>query len=222
MATLFKAGTLCLAGLMLAGCNSLSRDAYRTMALAVTGLPPVATVDYVRALDRPALSARLNQSEALFVYGGQSEGFVEWLGTSQVLVIRNGRLVQSAGLPDQADLIAPFAEADPFLSDLRHIADGAEVTRLVDLPGRYLTGIPQHARYSLGPLQNREVMGQTRRLQRIDESIRMPALGFRTTNRYWIDPADGQVVISTQQLAPDMPELTLTVLVPPPGEGSQP
>lgn len=215
VATLIRAGALCVVCGWLAACNSASVDSYQTLKLAVAGPPPLVTAGYVRALERPALLARLGQSEALLVMGSANGGFVEWQGLSQALVTHHGRLVQSAGLPDQADIIAPLATDDPFRGDLRALQDGLEITRQFDLPGRFLTGIPQHARYTTGPVQQRLIMGEQRMLQRIDEAVSVPALNFRTTNHYWIDPASGRVLISRQQLAPDLPVLELTELVQP-------
>jgi hypothetical protein len=212
-------GTLCA---WLAGCNSTTVDSYRTMKLAIAGPPPVATVGYVRSLDRPALAARLGNAEAVMVLAARRNGVDEWHGVTETLVLRHGRLVQSAGLPDGSDLIVATPADDPFQGDLRTLQDGTEVTRLVDLPARFLTGIPQYARYSLGPLQTREIMGVKRELRRVDERISMPALGFRATNRYWFDPASGRVLISEQQWLPGMPGLILTELVSDVNSGEQP
>jgi hypothetical protein len=35
---------------------------------------------------------------------------------------------------------------------------------------------------------------------RVDEQIDAPAIGLRATNRYWVDPVDGFIVQSEQQL----------------------
>jgi hypothetical protein len=38
------------------------------------------------------------------------------------------------------------------------------------------------------------------RVLRVDEQIDAPAIGLRATNRYWVDPVDGFIVQSEQQL----------------------
>lgn len=218
MKILLRTGVCWLAGFMLAGCNSLTGVSYDTIKLAISGSESVITTDLINELDQPALIVRLGDSEALLVRASRYGQTSEWQGAGQALVIRNGRLVQTAGIPDGNDVLAPLLPDDPFLGDLR-AADGTEVTRLVDLPSRYLTGIPQQASYKVDGTENLEIMGQDRKLVRIEERVRMPVLNMQTTNLYWLDPANGQVVASRQQLTPELAPLFLTEVTP---MGSQP
>lgn len=217
MNILLRSGACCLAGLMLAGCNSMTATSYDTLRLAISGPESVITTDVVNNLGRPSLIARMAQSEALLVRASQYQLISEWQGREQALVTQNGRLIQTAGVPENGDLIAPLLPNDPFLGDLRE-ADGVEVTRLVDMPDRYLTGVPQQARYKVRKLETIEVMGEERQLQRIDERIRMPALGISETNLYWVDPDNGRVIASRQFLVPELPPLFLTEVTPAGGQ----
>lgn len=214
MNTLTRAAACCAATLWLAGCNSLTTTSYETLRIAVLGPQSQVTAEYVEQLAGPALIARLGQSEALLLLGSRQRAVAEWHGVDQHLVTRNGKLVHTAGMPVEADAIVTLAADDPFAGDLRALVDGATVTRLVDYPARYLTGVPQHARYTLGPSETLEVMRRPVSLQRIDETISMPALGFKATNRYWLDAGTGRVIASAQHLAPGLPELFLTEVAP--------
>lgn len=214
MKTLTRAAACCAAALWLAGCNSLTNTSYETLRIAVLGPPSQVTADYVEQLAGPALIARLGQSEALLLLASRQGAAAEWHGVDQHLVTRNGKLVHTAGMPAEADIIVTLAANDPFTADLRKLAGGAAVTRLVDYPTRYLTGVPQHARYALGPSETLEIMGQPVVLQRLDETVSMPALGFEATNRYWLDAGSGRVIASAQFLAPGLPELFLTEVAP--------
>jgi len=198
---------------MLAGCNSMTATSYQTIRLAVSGPDSVITTDAINRLDRPGLIARMGLTEALLVQAAQYGESREWHGREQAFVTRNGRLVQTAGLPEDSDILAPLLPDDPFLGDMR-AAGGVAVTRLVDMPDRYLTGIPQQAEYTLGELEAVQVMGSERQLQRVEELIRMPTLGWKETNLYWLDPADGRVIASRQFLAPELPPLFLTEVQP--------
>tara|TARA_R110001599_G_scaffold45587_2_gene134652 strand:+ start:1064 stop:1729 length:666 start_codon:yes stop_codon:yes gene_type:complete len=211
---LAHAGALCLAALVLAGCNSTTSTAYRTINLAISGPESSITAAQVNRIGRPGLLATFGLSETLLVQAGRSGTFVEWHGPAQMLVTHNGRLVQSAGVPEQGDILAPLLRNDPFLGDLRALANGYEVTRNIDMPARFLTNIPQHARYRSGPVETIDIMGVERELQRVDEAISMPSIDFKTTNYYWIDPASGAVLASAQHLAPDLPVLYLTEVTP--------
>lgn len=218
MKKLLSAGVLCLGAVLVVGCNSMTSTAYQTINLAIRGADSSITTDMINRLGKTALIARLGQAEALLVLAGRSGVTSEWHGPSQFLVTRNGRLVQSAGSPDNSDLLAPLAADDPFLGDLRLLQDGQQLTRVVDYPKRFLTGLPQHARYTLGPVESVDIMGVERTLQRIDEAIDMPTLNFRATNYYWMAPESGQVLASAQHLTPDQPALYLTEVSPTGGQ----
>lgn len=209
MKTFIQRVTLGVAIIGLAGCNSLSRDAVETMRLAISGPESVISVDRVNAVDAPVLLAELDGAEALLVAPGAATGRAEWHGLTEMLLTHHGRLVQSAGLP--VDVIAPLVANDPFLTGLNRVTTGTEVTRLVDYPAQYRTGLRQHARYRVGRMESITYMGARHQLLRIDEMINMPELGFRATNRYWVEPDTGLVRHSVQHLAPDMPPLVLTL-----------
>lgn len=210
MKTFLRTVVLGMAMAGVTGCNSLSGDALDTMKLAISGPESPVTIDAVNAVNGPALSARLGVAEALLVTNGSVTGSVEWYGITEMLLMQHGRVTQTAGLP--ADFVAPLVANDPFHSGLLNVADGAEVTRQVDYPARYLTGLEQHARYERGPVEAVEYMGQRHMLQRVDEHIRMPELNFKATNYYWLEPNTGLVRRSTQHIAPDLPPLHLTLL----------
>lgn len=223
MRTLLRAGAIPLF-MLLAGCNSMTATSYDTLRVAIFGPESIVTTDYVNSLEVPALVVQLGQTEALLVQAASTQGLSEWHGLEQMLVTHNGRLVQSAGLPLQADVITALLPDDPFLNDLRQMPTRS-VTRLVDMPMRNLHSLPQHAEYRMGPLQAIEIMGSRRMLQRIDESVNMPGLGLRATNYFWIEPETGKVVASKQHLDPELPPLFLTEVRPQrtlPASGSQP
>lgn len=217
MKFLLITGTLCLAA-ALAGCNSWTNTSYQTIKLAIGGPESVITADLINRIGQTGLVARMGQGEALLVLAARYGATSEWHGPSQFLVTHNGKLIQTVGAPDQSDLLTTLADSDPFSGDLRTVQDGREVTRSIDFPERYMTGLPQHARYTVGPVEAIEIMGQDRDLQRLEESIEMPTLDFRATNYYWIDPATGNVLASTQHLTPDQPPLYLTEVSPTGGQ----
>lgn len=209
------AGVLALS---VAGCSSSTVDSVDTLRLAIRGPQPLLSVEQVNQLGQPLLLARWGMSQASLVRSSERNNLVEWRGNSQVLALQHGRLVMSAGLPEQADLLLSLATNDPFVTGLQHITDGQQLTRQVDFPQRYLTGVPQHASYRKGPLESMTIMGRRLQLQRIDEQLDMPAIGFQTTNQYWIEPDSGRILHSRQTLLPGLPPLTLTLLEPQAGK----
>lgn len=191
------------------GCNSMSSDALQTIKLAVSGPESIVTIDRVKAVNGSVLVARLGAAEAMLVANNAS-GVVEWYGVTEMLLTQNGRVIQSAGLP--FDVISPLAADDPFRNGLLSVTDGVEVNRLVDYPAQYLTGLQQNARYQRGPIETVKIMGEDLQLQRIDERVRIAALNFTATNRYWLEPESGLVRRSVQHISPDLPPLYLTLV----------
>ena len=218
MKTFFHRVALGVAVIGLAGCNSLTGDAFDTLQVAVFGPESQISVEQANAVDGPVLLANLGVAEALLVSPGQGTGLAEWHGLTEMLLTHHGRVVQTAGLP--VDLIAPLTTDDPFIAGLHNLADGYEVTRLVDYPAQYRTGLQQHARYSRGRIESINFMGSTHKLLRIDELVRIPELKFRARNQYWVEPDTGLVRYSIQHLSPELPPLYLTLAKT--GGGSQP
>ena len=209
MKTFLYRVTLGVAITGLAGCNSLTGDAFDTLKLAYSGPEPAVKVEHVQAVDQPVLIAEFGVADAMLVSQGQSTGLVEWYGITEMFLTHGGRIVQTAGLP--VDPIVPLVADDPFLLGLHTITDGMEVERLVDYPALYQTGLRQHARYRIGKIESITFMGSSHQLLRIDEHIRMPELDYSATNHYWIEPRSGLVRHSLQHLAPDLPPLRLTL-----------
>ena len=209
MKTFLRRVALGVAVTGLAGCNSLSGDALDTIRLAISGPESAVSIERVQAVGGPALIAQLGVAEALLISTGPATGLAEWYGLTEMLLTHHGRLVQTAGL--STDLIAPLVSNDPFAAGLHQVADGLEVTRLVDYPALHRTGLRQHARYRLGKVERIDFMGATHSLLRVDELIRMPELGFKATNQYWVEPDTGLVRHSVQHIAPDLPPLRLTL-----------
>ncbi|MFA5677994.1 MAG: YjbF family lipoprotein [Pseudomonas sp.] len=198
---------LAVAGLL--GCNSLTGDALQTIRLAVHGPVSPVTVERVQAAPGPVLLVGLGAAEALMVSNGKDRGLVEWYGVNEMLLTHHGRITQTAGL--SVDVTVPLVAEDPFIYGLHLVQDGLEITRTLDYPGLYRTGLRQHARYRRGPLEQVEFMGRQHELLRIDEILSMPELGFKATNHYWVEPESGLVRRSTQHISSVLPPLHLTL-----------
>ena len=209
-----RAGLLSLIVLSLAGCNSMTQTSVENLTLAIRGPAPLLTVDEVNRIGRSILLVNYQQSQSTLGSPAPEQAVAEWHGLQQMLVLHNGRLIQSAGLPEDADMTQTLKADDPFVTGLLQVSDGQMVERQVDFPRRYLTGLRQTATYRRAGEERLTLMGQERQVVRIDERVRMPELGFSTTNRYWLDPASGQVLRSQQTLLPDTSPLIITLLQP--------
>ncbi|UJJ32064.1 YjbF family lipoprotein [Halopseudomonas maritima] len=157
----------------------------------------------VQAVTGDSLLIRAGAAEALFTAPAGSTGCIAWWGISEQVETCYGRISQIVGL--ETDVAQHLAAGDPFQSGLLNVTEGQQVTRLVDFPLSYQTGITQIATYSIGPRESLTLFGQTAQYQRIDERIWMPELDYSALNQYWVDPATGQVRRSLQHPSPEFP-----------------
>lgn len=201
-------GSLLLAALLgLGGCNSMTATAYDTIKLAVQG--KVNTVPPERANNPRAdtLFVAAGAAEALYVAPRNSSGKIQWRGITEQVETHNGRITQLLGTP--VEVLAPLDDQDPLSGNLLTVPKGAQVTRTVDYPLSYQTGLTQQATYLHGPLETMTVFGRSQALQRIDEQIWMPQINYSAVNYYWVDPDTGDVRRSLQYPSPDLPAFDL-------------
>ena len=127
-----------------------------------------------------------------------------WVASGkQVLMMRNGLVVRSVGLEPSLDGTR-FDGESPFKRGLQHIADGDRSTRWIDLYQDKQIDLTINSRFSRKGLETVTILDQPYVLQRIDEQIEIPALGFSGTNRFWIRPDDGLILQSEQYLSPTL------------------
>ncbi|MEO1828325.1 MAG: YjbF family lipoprotein [Pseudomonas sp.] len=194
---------LAAAALLAAGCNSLTSNSIETFRMAWKG--KVNEIPEGQVLQAPgdSLLIRAGAAEALFVAPAGSRGCISWWGIAEQVETCHGRISQIVGL--ETDVAQPLTTDDPFKTGLLNVTEGQQVTRFVDYPLSYQTGIEQIATYFIGPQESLTLFGQTARYQRIDERIWMPELDYSALNQYWVDPNTGLVRRSLQHPSPDFP-----------------
>lgn len=210
-----RTGAVLCGLLILTACNSLTSDTISSFRLLFDedrNRIPAERVNDPRA---DTLLVSTASAQGLFIAPPGSHGQIQWRGVTEQLETDNGRITQLVGM--DVEVLVPLAANDPFRSGLIGVADGTRISRLVDLPLTYQTGLHQEAVYYRGPL---EAIGQ-QSLQRIDEHIRMEQIGFQTTNYYWLDPETGRVRRSIQNPAPGLPTFDL-LFTHQPARGKQP
>jgi len=216
---LYRRGLLALLFLALGGCNSLTATTIETINLAVKGDLNKITLEQITAIEADSLLIKAGQAEGLYVRQDAQGSRIDWLGVTENVQTDHGRLTQLVGYGD--DVVAPLNQDDPFTLGLLTVADGTQVLRHVDYPLAYQTELQQYATYKQGPYETIQVLDQLIALQRVDERIWMPQLGYKTTNYYWLDPQTGLIRRSIQHLSPKMPPLDVTLVRPPALEQAQ-
>lgn len=195
------------ATLAICGCSSLSKTSIDTLRVIWGGELNELAESQIFQPDADTLVIRAGIGETLFVAPRHSQGCIAWSGLSEQVETCFGRLTQLVGL--EAEVAQPLALTDPFRTGLLTVANGEQVTRVVDYPVTYQTGITQIATYFIGPVEPLTLFGQTVMYQRIDEQIHMPELGYSALNQYWVDPETAEIRRSLQHPHPHFPVLEI-------------
>ncbi|CDF82548.1 Protein of unknown function (DUF2886) [Pseudomonas knackmussii B13] len=207
------------AALSLCACNPLMRASWDTMRAAVQGPQPLelnqAQVD---ALPYYQIKLQTQGGEAVLALVRLQGDLQYWLASShQVVMMRDGLVVRTTGFAD--NLAGTRLGADsPFHTGLNKVADGQTSERWLDLASGYRYGVPVTSQFRKVGLERVSILERDYELLRVDEEISAPLLGFSATNRYWVDPQDGFVMQSLQQVTPDL-QVAITQLRPYKGDG---
>jgi hypothetical protein len=192
------------------GCTDLSRSSIDAMKLAVHESPSVEpSADEVAAKPYYQLEATSPQGSAVLILGNVDGHREAWYGTHQTVVfIEHGRVVQTVGLSQNLDGLHLPAN-DPFVRGLQTLAAPMEYSRDEDWSPGYRYGVHVEARLTPAGSEQITILGTTHQVLRVDEQLSAPAAHYRATNHYWVDPQDGFVWKSEQQVVPG---LTLKLL----------
>lgn len=192
-----------VACLLLCGCSPLMKGSLDTFKAAVQGAEPlqlsaadVAAVPYAQIL------VTTPSSQGVMAKLRQQGDLQYWVASGkQVLLMRNGLVVRTTGLEPGLDGTR-FDGQSPFKRSLQHIVDGERSTRWIDMYQGEQVGLAVNSRFIRKGLETVTILDTPYVLQRIDEQVEIPALGFSDTNRFWIRPADGVILQSEQYVTP--------------------
>ncbi|MBC3778725.1 YjbF family lipoprotein [Pseudomonas sp. SWRI99] len=198
-----KAGVCLMAALLLCGCNPLMSASLNNLKAAAVGPDEVeVSPAEVAGVNYPQLKLTTPSGSGVLALVREREDLQFWVASGkQVLLLRNGLAVRSIGLGLEGDLDGTrLADDAPFKHGLHHVADGFATRRWIDLYKGQEVGVMVNSRFSRRSTETLNILGKAYSVLRIDEQIDAPAIGLRATNRYWVDPRDGFIVQSEQQL----------------------
>jgi hypothetical protein len=209
-----------LAVAVLAGCTAVSSSSVDAVKLVVNrhrqhgpDAAEVAAHPYYQ------MQATTRDGQAVLILGNLDGPRQDWYGSDGVVVfLEHGQVVKTAGLPQNLDGLRQPA-GNPFASGLQHLTGPLDYERTVDWSPGYRYGVPVHAHLAPAGTEEITILGQPHTVLRVDEQLDAPAADYRATNHYWVDPADGFVWKSVQQVAPGL-AITLVQLRPYRGNAS--
>ena len=191
--------------LALSGCTDVSRSSFDAVKLAVKPRPePAYTAAEIAARPYYQLEATGPLGTAVLILGNVDGRRQAWYGTrGLVIFIEHGRVVKSTGLDQNLDDVQLPAN-DPFLHGLQTLQAPQDYRFAVDWSPGYRYGVPVNARLIPKGNEPVSILGTTHQLLRVDEQLDVAALHYHVTNHYWVDPHDGFVWKSVQQVAPGL------------------
>ena len=194
-----------VACLLLCGCSPLMKASVDTFKATLHSAEPLPlTADDVAAVPYAQILVTTPSSQGVMAKLRQQGDLQYWVASGkQVLLMRNGLVVRTTGLEPGLDG-THFDGQSPFKRGLQHIADGERSTRWIDMYKGEQVGLAVNSRFIRKGLETVTILDTPYVLQRIDEQVEIPALGFSGTNRYWVRPADGIILQSQQYVTPGL------------------
>ena len=194
-----------VACLLLCGCSPLMKASVDTFKATLNSAEPLPlTADDVAAVPYAQILVTTPSSQGVMAKLRQQGDLQYWVASGkQVLLMRNGLVVRTTGLEPGLDG-THFDGQSPFKRGLQHIADGERSTRWIDMYKGEQVGLAVNSRFIRKGLETVTILDTPYVLQRIDEQVEIPALGFSGTNRYWVRPADGIILQSEQYVTPGL------------------
>jgi hypothetical protein len=196
-------GVCLMAALLLCGCNPLMVASVTNLKSAVVGPDDIdVTPAQVAEVNYPQLKLTTPSGSGVLALVREREDLQFWVASGkQVLLLRDGLAVRTIGLGAEGDLDGTrLSDASPFKRGLHNVADGDTSQRWIDLYKGQEVGLIVNSRFTRKSMETLKILNKEYAVLRVDERIDVPAIGLRATNRYWVDPVDGFIVQSEQQL----------------------
>ncbi len=200
---ILKVGLCLMAASLLCGCNPLMSASLNNLKAAVVGPDEVdVSAAEVAGVNYPQLKLTTPSGSGVLALVRERDDLQFWVASGkQVLLLRNGLAVRTIGLGLEGDLDGTrLADDSPFKQGLHHVVDGFTTRRWIDLYKGQEVGVIVNSRFSRRSEQTLKILDKEYTVLRVDEQIDAPAIGLSATNRYWVDPRDGFILQSEQQL----------------------
>ncbi|WP_236195210.1 YjbF family lipoprotein [Pseudomonas glycinae] len=198
-----KVGVCLMAAVLLSGCNPLMSASLNNLKSAVIGPDELdVSAEQVAGVKYPQLKLTTPSGSGVLALVREREDLQFWVASGkQVLLMRDGLAMRTVGLGVDGDLDGTrLSDDSPFKRGLHRITDGYTSRRWIDLYKGQEVGILVNSRFFRKSLETLDILDKEYSVLRVDEQIDAPAIGLRATNRYWVDPVDGFIVQSEQQL----------------------
>ncbi|MFQ5535116.1 MAG: YjbF family lipoprotein [Sphingomonadales bacterium] len=152
---------------------------------------------------------------AVLVLHQRNDLDLHWMSADKItLITRQGRIVKTAGLPENIALTI-HSLADPLTNSPHELTGPTRFHRTIDVrkASGYIT-IPIESELKPIRPERIKIVGLGFDTILIKETCRARTANWRFENFYWVDAYDGFVWKSRQHVARDVPPITMEVLKP--------
>jgi len=182
-------------------------EAFNSLKLLVYGDDSSIAPEVIKEIPYASMLVKIgNGPKALMILEKISDDEYTWVSADEIyLVTRNGRIIKTAGLPNNLkEIISPF---NGWNSELFRINDFVSYKTFTDPP---LNNLEVVSNYFLNNPAEEDLLFGSKTLKLIEEEIYSGEVGWSETNKYWLDN-DNFVWKSVQHISPRLPEIYIEI-----------
>ena len=182
-------------------------EAFNSLKLLVYGDDSSIAPEVIKEIPYASMLVKIgNGPKALMILEKISDDEYTWVSADEIyLVTRNGRIIKTAGLPNNLkEIISPF---NGWNSELFKINDFVSYKTFTDPPLKNLKVV---SNYFLNNPAEEDLLFGSKKLKLIEEEIYSGEVGWSETNKYWLDN-DNFVWKSVQYISPRLPKINIEI-----------
>ena len=211
----FSAAIVAALSFSLAGCSSDQSNDYGQVFTIFThifgGADDRVTYQQAAVIPFSTIGVRVGDStEGILVLGSSNGDEQLWTAASHiVLVMRDGRVVRTAGLEDN------LSELRLVRGSVSGALPSAETVWEADFADQHLYSVPVTCKAYSGGADTYNNFNSAVPVMKVIDQCRSDQIDWSFTNTYWIAPQTGLMWHSIQHISPKLDPLELRVLRPP-------
>ena len=177
--------------------------AYEAIRLNIFGYENNIDPNVIKNIPYASMLVRIGKGpSALMILESVNEDTFTWVSADGVyLVTKNGKIIKTAGLPNNLN-----QRLDPKLKWKDLSSKNEEYVSYVSFKDPDLNNLKVVSDYFVGEYENHELFMTNKTLKLIEENINSNIIGWYETNSYWIDD-ENFIWKSTQYVTPKIPPI---------------
>jgi hypothetical protein len=182
-------------------------EAFKAIKDLITGIENVIEPDIIERIPYASILVKIGKGpEALMILENIDQEDYVWVSADGVyLVINNGKIIQTYGLPNNLkEKLSPTINWD------EDIYENKEFISYNSYNSPALNNLKVISKYTDKGKENIELTFNTKNLNLIEEKINSNDIGWSKTNFYWVDE-NNFVWKSIQNISPKLPEIYIEV-----------